>query len=80
MPCFENCRQQTVHGETQTYSHLSFGGLWEKACLTFDLASRSKVIAPNESLYMIYYMSTIQMAPLFLIVFEKTADFNFFDL
>ena len=51
-----------------------------KARLTFDLGSRSKVIAPNESPCMISYMPTIQREPLSLIVFEKTADFTFFDL
>ena len=34
------------------------------ACLTFDLGSRSNFIAPNESSYMISYMSIIQMKPL----------------
>ena len=49
--------------------------IFEKnAHMTFDL------MAPNESPYMISYMSTIQMEPLSLIVFEKTADFTFFDL
>ena len=40
-----------------------------KAHLTFDL-SRSKVMAPKESLYMISSMSTIQLKSLYLIVFE----------
>ena len=48
--------------------------------MTFDLGSRSKVMTPNESPYMISYMSTIQMEPLSLIVYEKTADFTLFDL
>ena len=48
--------------------------------MTFDLGSRSKVMAPNESPYMISYVCTIQIEPLSLIVFEKTADFTFFDL
>ena len=51
-----------------------------KAYMTFDLGSRSNVMAPNESSYMISYMSTIQMEPLSLIVFKKTADITFFDL
>ena len=42
----------------------------ENLHLTFDLKSRSKVMAPNESPYMISYMSTIQMESLSLIVFE----------
>ena len=44
-----------------TFSH--------KVHLTFDL-SRSKVIAPKESPYMISSMSTIQLKSLSLIVFE----------
>ena len=51
-----------------------------KAYMTFDLGSRSNVMAPNESPYVISYMCTIQMEPLSLIVFEETADFTFFDL
>ena len=38
--------------------------------LTFDLGPKSKVMAPNESPYMISYMSTIQMESLSLIVPE----------
>ena len=38
--------------------------------MTFDLGSRSKVMVPNESPYMIFYMCTIQMKSLSLIVFE----------
>ena len=48
--------------------------------MTFDLGSRSKVMAPNESPYMIFYMSTIQMESLSLIVFEifeKTVHMTF---
>ena len=37
---------------------------------------RSKVMAPNESPYMISFMSTIQMETLSLIVFVKSADFT----
>ena len=40
-----------------------------KVHLTFDL-SRSKVMAPKESPYMISSMSTIQLKSLYLIVFE----------
>ena len=50
------------------------------ARVTFDLGSRSNVMAPNESPYMISYMSTIQMETLYLIVFEifeKTAHLTF---
>ena len=36
--------------------------------LTFDLGSRSKVIAPNERPYMISYMYTMQQKSLSLIV------------
>ena len=39
------------------------------AFLTFDLDPRSKVTAPNESAYMISYMSIIQMKSLSLIIF-----------
>ena len=35
-----------------------------------DLGPRSKVMAPNESLYMVSYMSTIEMKSLSLVVFE----------
>ena len=48
--------------------------------LNFDLASMSKVMAPNESPYMIFYMSTIQTESLSLIVFkifEKNACLTF---
>ena len=38
------------------------------AFLTFDLDPRSKVMAPNESPYMISYMYIIQMKSLSLIV------------
>ena len=38
--------------------------------MTFDLGSRSKVMAPNESPYMISYMSTIQTESISLTVFE----------
>ena len=44
-----------------------------------DLGPRSKVISPNESPYMISYMSTIQMESLALIVceiFEKKCLFD----
>ena len=37
---------------------------------TFDLDPRSKVMAPNESPYMISYMSIIQMESLALMVTE----------
>ena len=40
------------------------------AFLTFDLDLRSKVMAPNESPYMISYMSIIQMESLALMVTE----------
>ena len=40
------------------------------AFLTFDLDLRSKVMAPNESPYMISYMSIIQMKAIALIVSE----------
>ena len=38
--------------------------------LTLDLGPKSKVMAPNESPYMVSYMSTIEMKSLSLIVFE----------
>ena len=40
------------------------------AFLTFDLDPRSKVMAPNESAYMVFYMFTIQLKSLTLMVFE----------
>ena len=48
-----------------------------KARLIFDLGSRSNVKAPNESSYMISYMSPIQMKSLSLIVFEKRTLLTF---
>ena len=50
--------------------------------MTFDLDTRSKVMAPNESAYMIYYMSTIQMESPCLMDFEIFAKIAFltFDL
>ena len=38
--------------------------------MIFDLGARSNAMVPNESTYMISFMSTIQMEPLSLIVFE----------
>ena len=46
------------------------------AFLTFDLDPRSKVMAPNESPYMISYMSTIQMESLALMVTEIFQSFQ----
>ena len=48
--------------------------------MTFDLGSRSNVMAPNERPYMISYMSTIQMESLSHIdfeIFEKNAHMTF---
>ena len=42
----------------------------KKVHQTFALGSRSNVMAPNESPYMISYMSTIQTQSLSLVVFE----------
>ena len=44
----------------------------KKAFCPLDIGPRSKVMAPNESLYMymVSYMSTIEMKSLYLIVFE----------
>ena len=41
-----------------------------KAYMTVDLGSRSNIMSPNKSPYMISYMSTRQMESLSLIVFE----------
>ena len=50
---------------------LIFFEIFEKiADLASDLGSRSKVIAPNESPYMISYMSAIQTESISLAVFE----------
>ena len=38
--------------------------------MTFDLGSRSNVMAQNESSYMISYMSTVQIKTLSLVFFE----------
>ena len=50
--------------------------------MTFDLGSRSNVMAPNESPYMISYMSTIQIKSLSLVFFKilKTKAHLTFDL
>ena len=50
--------------------------------MTFDLDSKSKVIAPNESPYMISYMYTIQKKSLSLIVCKISSKRAFltFDL
>ena len=50
--------------------------------MTFDLGPRSKVVAPNESPYMISYMSTIQMESPSLMDFEIFTKLAFltFDL
>ena len=48
----------------------------EIAFLTFDLDPRSKVMAPNESPYMISYMSIIQMKSLALMVTEILPSFE----
>ena len=47
------------------------------AFLTFDLDPRSKVMAPNESPYMISYMSIIDIKSLSLVVFEIFAKIAF---
>ena len=46
------------------------------AYLTFDLDPRSKVMAPNESPYVISYMSIIQMESLALMVTEILRSFE----
>ena len=50
--------------------------------MTFNLGSRSKVIAPNGSPFMISYMSTIQTECQSLVVFEifEKKTFLTFDL
>ena len=48
--------------------------------LTFDLDPRSKVTTPNESPYMISYMSTIQLESLTLMIFEIIEEKCLFDL
>ena len=45
--------------------------------MTFDFGSRSKVMVPNESPYMVSYMSTIEMKSLSLAVFEIFAKITF---
>ena len=49
------------------------------AFLTLDLGPRSKVNSPNESPYMISYMSTIQMESLTLVVCEIFEEKCLFD-
>ena len=51
----------------------------KKAWMIVYLGLRSKVKAPNESPYMISYMSTIQMKSLSLTIFEIFAKIAFFD-
>ena len=45
-----------------------------------NLGPRSKVMAPNESPYMVSYMSTIEMKSLSLVVFEIFAKIAFWPL
>ena len=55
----------------EIYAKISF--------LTFDLDPRSEVMAPNESAYMIYYISVRQMESLTLVLcmlFEETCLFD----
>ena len=55
----------------------NFQYISENSILTFVHDPRSKVMAPNESPYMISYMYIIQMKSLFLIVFEIFAKIAF---
>ena len=54
----------------------NFFDIWEKSIWPFDLCSRSKVMTPNESPYMISYMSILEIKPQSLIVIEKSTDFT----
>jgi len=56
--------------QKKTLSLALFEMFDRNACMTFDLGSRSKVMAPTKRTYMISYMCTIQMKSLSLIVFE----------
>ena len=47
-----------------------FGDISENCILPLDLGPRSKVMAPNESPYLVPYISTLEMKSLSLIVFE----------
>ena len=59
------------------YLSLAFFEIFEtKARLTFDLGSRSNVMTPNESPYIVSYMTSIQMETLSLKVLVKIADFT----
>ena len=48
--------------------------------ILFNLGSRSKAMVPDESLYMISYMHTIQMKSLSLIVFGIFEERSVYDL
>ena len=66
--------------QMESQSLMDFEIFAKIAFLTFDLGPRSKVMAPNESPYMISYMSTIQTESVSLTVFEifeKNADMTF---
>ena len=58
-------------------SLLQFDIFAKTVFLTFDLGPRSKIMAPNESPYMVSYMSIIEMKCLSLVVFEIFAKITF---
>ena len=65
-----------VNNTNQVPVSHNFQYISENSILTFDLDPRSKVMALNESPYMIFYMSKIEMKSLSLVLFEifaKTA-------
>ena len=64
----------------ESQSPMDFEIFGKLAFLTFELGPRSKVMAANESPFMISYMSTIQMESLSLMDFNIVAKNSFFDL
>ena len=79
---FVNFRYGKLYNTNQVPVSHSFQYISENSILTFDLDPRSKVMAPNESPYMISYMYTIQMKSLSLIVSKIVVKIAFvtFDL
>jgi len=63
-----------VYNRNEVSFSRRFRDIWENSILTSWLGPRSKVMAPSESSYMVYYMTVIKMESLTLVVreiFEK---------
>ena len=69
-----------VYNTNEVHIYNNFQYISENSILTFNLDPRSKVMAPNESPYMISYMCTIQMESLALLICEIFEKKSLFDL